>query len=77
MKGGGIPEDWKPARTRQIDRDGRWTLKRGKRKPSPPGGVARTAAPEIAVPMFGYKNPVGIDRARLRPPRHRYPCRRP
>ena len=63
VKGGGIPEDWKPARTRQIDRDGRWTLKRGKRKPSPPGGVARTAAPEIAVPMFGYKNHVGIDRA--------------
>jgi len=53
VKGGGIPADWKPARTRQIDRDGRWTLKRGKRKPSPPGGVARMAAAEIAVPMFG------------------------
>ena len=62
VKGGGIPHDWKPARTRQIDRDGRWTLKRGKRKPIPPGGTARTAAPEIAVPMFGYKNHVGIDR---------------
>ena len=62
VKGGGIPEDWKPARTRQVDRDGRWTLKRGKKKLAPPGGAARTAAPEIAVPMFGYKNHVGIDR---------------
>ena len=29
IKGGGIPADWKPARRSQIDRDGRWTLKRG------------------------------------------------
>jgi IS5 family transposase len=64
VKGGGIPEEWKAARTRQIDRDGRWTLKRGKKKPTPPGGSVRTtAASEIAVPMFGYKNHVGIDRA--------------
>jgi IS5 family transposase len=62
IKGGGVPANWKPARTRQIDRDGRWTLKRGKKKPTPPGGSARAAAPEIAVPMFGYKNHVGIDR---------------
>jgi hypothetical protein len=61
VNGGGVPGDWKPARTRQIDREGRWTLKRGK-KPTPPGGLARTAAPEIAVPMFGDKNHVGIDR---------------
>ncbi len=51
-----------PARTRQIDRDGRWTLKRGRKKPPASGGAARTAASEIAVPMFGYKNHVGIDR---------------
>ncbi len=61
VKGGGIPANWKPARTRQIDREGRWTLKRGKKKPAPPGGSARASA-EIAVPMFGYKNHVGIDR---------------
>jgi transposase len=58
VKGGGVPEDWKPARTRQIDREGRWTLKRGKKKPVPPGGSAR-AAPEIAVPMFGYMSHPG------------------
>jgi IS5 family transposase len=62
VKGGGVPEEWKPARTRQIDREGRWTLKRGKKKPVPPGGAARAPAPEIAVPMFGCKNHVGIDR---------------
>jgi transposase, IS5 family len=66
VKGGDIPEGWNPARTRQIDREGRWTLKRGKRKPTLPGGSAQrtigAAAPEIAVPMFGYKNHVGIDR---------------
>jgi len=62
VKGGGVPEGWKPARTRQIDREGRWTLKRGKTKPRPPDGSARAATSEIAVPMFGYKNHVGIDR---------------
>jgi IS5 family transposase len=61
VKDGGVPEDWKPARTRQVDRDGRWTLKRGKKKPVPPGGSARVSG-EIAVPLFGYKNHVGIDR---------------
>jgi IS5 family transposase len=63
VKGGGAPEGWTPARTRQIDRDGRWTMKRGRKKPNPPGGPARTAAPEILAPMFGYKNHVSIDRA--------------
>jgi transposase, IS5 family len=62
VKSGGVPAHWKPARARQIDREGRWTLKRGRKKPVPPGG-ARAAAPEIAVPMFGYRNHVGIDRA--------------
>jgi transposase, IS5 family len=64
IKGGGIPGDWKPARTRQIDRDGRWTLKRGKKRPGPDGlGQKRQATAEIVVPAFGYKNHVGIDRA--------------
>jgi hypothetical protein len=62
VKGGGIPEDWKRARTRKIDRKGRWTLKRDKKKPTPPGGLAGTAEPEIAMPMFGGKNHVGLDR---------------
>jgi transposase, IS5 family len=61
IKGGGTPADWKPARRAQIDRDGRWTIKRGrKRQASPEEGHKRQV--EIAVPMFGYKNHVGIDR---------------
>jgi transposase, IS5 family len=65
LKGGGTPADWKPARRAQIDRDGRWTIKRGRKREGPPidsgsGGYKRQ--PEIAVPIFGYKNHVGIDR---------------
>lgn len=64
VKGGGTPEGWKPARTRQVDRDGRWTLKRGRKRPAPPeGGTKRIATGEILVPAFGYKNHLSIDRA--------------
>jgi hypothetical protein len=31
--GGGTPGPWKKARTAQIDRDGRWTIKRGRKQP--------------------------------------------
>jgi IS5 family transposase len=61
IKGGGIPAEWKPARRSQIDRDGRWTLKRGRERAVPPSEAHQRQA-EIAVPMFGYKNHVGIDR---------------
>jgi transposase, IS5 family len=61
IKGGGVPAEWTPARRAQVDRDGRWTIKRStKRQPVPGDGQHRQV--EIAVPMFGYKNHVGIDR---------------
>lgn len=63
VKGGGTPADWQPARTRQVDRDGRWTLKRGRKRPAPPEGGTNRVAGEILVPAFGYKNHVSIDRA--------------
>ena len=44
----------------QIDRNGRWTIKRGRQRETPTDDHKRQ--PEIAVPMFGYKNHVGIDR---------------
>jgi transposase, IS5 family len=60
IKGGGVPAEWKPARRAQIDRDGRWTIKRGKKRDVAPGaGHNRQIA--IAVPAFGYKNHIGID----------------
>ena len=60
IKGGGVPAEWPPARRAQIDCDGRWTIKRGKKREGPPGGQPRQV--EIAVPVSGYKNHVGIDR---------------
>jgi len=62
LRGGGVPDHWSKARTRQIDRDGRWTIKRGRKRPPKPGQF-RDAGVEIAVPAFGYKNHIGIDRA--------------
>ena len=60
IKAGQIPEGWaeKPAKLRQKDRDARWTVKFSKAKPREDG------APQIdlAVPAFGYKNHVAIDR---------------
>lgn len=64
LKAGRIPADWKakPAKLRQKDRDGRWTLKRGRRKRRPDG----TPMMEIATPVYGYKSHIGADR------RHRF-----
>jgi len=62
VRGGGTPSGWSKARARQIDRDGRWTIKRGRKQTSPPGEVQRQTVGEIAVPVFGYKNHLGIDR---------------
>lgn len=61
IRGGGTPPGWSPARRAQIDRDARWTLKRGRKRPPPEGGSQRQAV-EIAVPVFGYKSHIGIDR---------------
>src|SRR5688572_6235503 len=41
VRGGGTPSGWSKARTRQIDRDGRWTIKRGRKQTPPPGEVQR------------------------------------
>lgn len=60
IKAGLIPEGWseKPAKLRQKDRDARWTVKFSKAKPRQDG------APQVdlAVPTFGYKNHISIDR---------------
>jgi transposase, IS5 family len=63
IRRGDTPDDWPPARRAQIDRDGRWTLKRGRKRPRPEEGAPVKRQPvEIAVPVFGYKNHIGIDR---------------
>src|SRR3712207_6582591 len=60
IKAGRIPEEWKhsPAKLSQKDRDARWTVKWSKAKPNEDG----TPRVDIAVPVFGYKNHIGIDR---------------
>lgn len=59
VKGGGTPAGWSKAKAAQIDKDGRWTLKRGRKRP--PKADERVAM-ELVVPCFGYKNHVTIDR---------------
>lgn len=60
LREGRVPEAWarKPAKLRQKDRDARWTVKHSRAKPVEGGGKRV----DIAIPMFGYKNHVGIDR---------------
>ena len=60
IKQGEIPAGWikKPAKLRQKDRDARWTVKFSKAKLREDG----TPQVDIAVPSFGYKNHVSIDR---------------
>ena len=59
IKAGGIPKHWKPAKLRQKDRDARWTVKFSKAKADADGTVHQR---DIAVPHFGYKNHISIDR---------------
>lgn len=64
-EGKGAAEIWpdKPAKAAQKDVDARWTLKRAKAKTDAdtrdPG---RKPGLEIAIPVFGYKSHIGIDR---------------
>ena len=60
IKEGRIPAGWadKPAKLAQKDRDARWTVKWSKAKPAEDGSPRI----DLAVPAFGYKNHVGIDR---------------
>ena len=60
IKDGHIPDDWKdkPAKLAQKDRDARWTVKYTKAKPTEDG----VPPVDLAIPAFGYKNHVSIDR---------------
>jgi IS5 family transposase len=60
IRAGRIPQAWReqPAKLAQKDRDARWTVKFSKAKPAEDG----SKRVDIAVPAFGYKNHVGIDR---------------
>ncbi len=62
LRAGEEPAGWSKARKAQIDRDARWTLKRGRKRPLGGGNGTKRQAVEIAVPIFGYKSHLGIDR---------------
>jgi transposase, IS5 family len=65
IKEGRVPEAWKakPAKLRQKDRDARWSVKYTKAKIKE-GADPRAFKPvDLAIPMFGYKNHICIDRA--------------
>ena len=61
IKDGRVPEGWKdkPAKLAQKDRDAGWTVKYTKAKPREDGSMP---AVDLAIPAFGYKNHVSIDR---------------
>jgi IS5 family transposase len=62
IKEGRVPEGWKPAKIREKDRDARWSVKYTKAKVKE-GADPKAAKPvDLAIPMFGYKNYIGIDR---------------
>ena len=60
IRAGEVPGCWaeQPAKLRQKGRDARWTVKFSKAKPREDG------APQVdlAVPAFGYKNHISVDR---------------
>jgi len=61
LQAGRIPEDWqdKPSKLLHKDRHARWTLKFTKAKRQDDGTIPAT---DLAIPFFGYKSHVFIDR---------------
>ena len=60
VKGGDVPAHWSKAKRAQMDCEGRWTIKRG--RSAGEGAPKARVANQIAVPVFGYKNHLEIDR---------------
>jgi len=60
IKAGRVPESWqkRPAKRREKDSNARWTVKFAKAKELSDGKVQ----PDIAIPVYGYKNHISIDR---------------
>jgi IS5 family transposase len=62
IKGGGVPSCWSKAKRAQMDTEGRWTLKRGRKRSAEPSAPHARTRSELVIPVFGYKNHLGIDR---------------
>ena len=62
IRGGAVPAGWSKAKRAQMDTEGRWTLKRGRKRSADPGKAPERLRTELVIPVFGYKNHLGIDR---------------
>jgi IS5 family transposase len=62
VKGGGVPAGWSQAKRAQMDTDGRWTIKRGRKRSAGRSEPHERTPTELVIPVFGYKNHLGIDR---------------
>lgn len=65
IKDGRISDSWKgkAAKIRQKDRDARWSVKYTRAKVKEGADPKAFKPVDLAIPMFGYKNHVGIGRA--------------
>jgi IS5 family transposase len=61
VKGGAMPAGWSKAKRAQMDTDGRWTLKRGRKRSADPRKAHAPTRSDLVIPVFGYKNHLGID----------------
>ena len=52
VKGGGVPDDWSKAKRAQMDTDGRWTLKRGRKRPAERSASHERSRTELVIPVF-------------------------
>ena len=59
IKAGRIPAEWQSRPAKLCHRDAPWTVKFNKAKPALDGTVP---AVDLAIPVFGYQNHLGIDR---------------
>ncbi|MBB4860615.1 hypothetical protein HNO88_003959 [Novosphingobium chloroacetimidivorans] len=64
IRDGRIPDRWKdkPAKLRQKDRDGRWSVKYTKAKVKDGADPKAFKPVDLAIPMFGHNNHIDIDR---------------
>lgn len=62
IKRGDIPDAWRqqPRKLAQKDRDARWTVKYSKAKAG--SGKSCSRPVDLAIPLFGYKDHISIDR---------------
>jgi IS5 family transposase len=62
VRAGAVPEAWSKAKRAPMDTDGRWTLKRGRKRPADRSAPPSRTVTELLIPVFGYKDHLGIAR---------------